>query len=263
MHAQLVEDVGPVEFDGARGDAQVVGYVFVVVALQQLVQHFALALAQAGQCGFEAAGLSVALVALAGGGQGLLHAVHQLVVLEGFFQKVPGTVLDGIDGHAHIAVAGEKQHGPGAVQRLEVLEGAQARHGLHADVEQHHGVAPVVCLLAGMLQKLGAAGPGGGAVAARVEQPGQAVADVGVVVNDVDGGSGHGRVVVKGADQGWAGVADWAACCGAGGSDSGSHTLKQAPPSRLSRLTSMRPWWASTMERQMARPMPMPPSLVL
>ena len=88
--------------------------------------------------------------------------------------------------------AGEKEHGPGAVQRLEVLEGAQARHGLHADVEQHHGVAPVGGLLAGMLQKLGAAGPGGGAVAARVEQPGQAVADVGVVVNDVNGGAVHG-----------------------------------------------------------------------
>lgn len=42
-----------------------------------------------------------------------------------FFQKVPGTVLDGIDGHAHIAVAGERAR-PGAVQRLEVLEGAQA-----------------------------------------------------------------------------------------------------------------------------------------
>jgi hypothetical protein len=244
-----LEDVGAVEFHRARRDAQMVGNGLVVVAAEQLVEHLALALAQAGQRSAQALGLRPDWLALrAGGRQGLLHAVDQQVVLEGLFQKIPGAVLDCGNGHAHIAMPGEKQHRPGTAQLREFLEGVQTGERLHADVHQHHGVAPVVLAYGGGLEEGRAAVPGGRAVAARVEQPGQAVAHVGVVVNDVDGNRFMEPLLRWGR---------WRR------RSSGSQTVKRAPPSSGSCCTSMRPWCASTMERQMARPMPMPPSLVL
>jgi C4-dicarboxylate-binding protein DctP len=60
-HAHFLKEVGAVELDGAGRDAQVVGNVFVVVALDEFVQHFALARAQGGQGQAQAAGLMAKL----------------------------------------------------------------------------------------------------------------------------------------------------------------------------------------------------------
>ena len=103
--AHFFEDVGAVEFHRALGDAQVVGDVLVVVAQDQLVEHFALARAQAGQGLAQALGLAFRIGLRAGGLHGLFDAVHQHVVLEGFFKEIPGAILYRLNGAADVADA--------------------------------------------------------------------------------------------------------------------------------------------------------------
>ena len=73
------------KFHGALGDAQVFGNIFVVVTAQQLIEHFPLAGAEAGQRLAQALAVALVLALRSGSVQGLGDAVHQLVVLKRLF----------------------------------------------------------------------------------------------------------------------------------------------------------------------------------
>jgi hypothetical protein len=181
-----------VKLHRARCDAQVVGNVLVVVAANQLVEYLALTRAQGRQR------LPQALDLLVGIGDGnsrqqrLLDPVHQFIVLKRLLQKIPGAIFDGGHRRAHVPMPGQKQHRPRTGQRLEALKRDQPRQWRHADIKQHHRMTPVGLPGPGLLQEGPAPVPGGRMVATGIEQPGQAVPDVRVVVNDVNGGSVHG-----------------------------------------------------------------------
>src|SRR6266446_2606521 len=168
----------------------------------------------------------------------LLHGVEEDLVVERLGQEVDGTHLHGAHGHRNVAVAGDEDHWDSTAlvcQRLLQVEPAFPRH---PDV--HHEAAQTVEVPA--LQERARRRERLDPVASGPQQPFQAPADRGVVVNDADG-----RVALIHVDLPPAhGRVKW----------------KVAP--RVGLLaTQMTPPWASMIDRLMESPMPRPAGFVV
>ena len=119
-------------------------------------------------------------------GQALLHAVHQVVVVERLFKEIEGAPFQAVDGHRHVAVAGEENHRQARRQVAldQLVEQGDAVHVGHAHVEQH-AVAGGVEVAVEAIEELLRAGVDARVDAARGGQPGQRVAYDLFVVDDM------------------------------------------------------------------------------
>src|SRR5262245_43495346 len=129
------------------------------------------------------------------------------------------------DAHRDVAVRGDEHDGHALIALREQVLQIEAGEARHLDVENQTGGA----ILRWVIEKLVARGEGHDPVPCRAQQPRQALADRGVVVDDVDGGrrrshppcpSMMGRLNVKVAPLAvvlstqrcppWASISDWA-----------------------------------------------------
>ena len=125
----------------------------------------------------------------------LLDSHGERVVAVRLFDEVERAVLQRVDRHRDVAVATQEQHRVAQPARHQFFVHAQARHGLHADVEQEHaGQRP-----GGRVDR-GQQGRAGGMRAhvepARGEHEGDGVEHGGFVIEQVDDacvGAGAGR----------------------------------------------------------------------
>ncbi len=111
-----------------------------------------------------------------------LDCVEKIAHLEGLLQVVPHPQLQGADRVGLGGIAGNHQAADVGTVLLDLLQGVQAAHPLHADV----GDDQVEALLGGHGHGLGAGSGGGHLVALVLEHLGQRLAQRGVVFEQED-----------------------------------------------------------------------------
>jgi hypothetical protein len=68
--------------------------------------------------------------------QGGQHLIDQRIVVVGLFDEIEGAVLQGLDRHRDVAVAGQKNHGQSTIQRAQPVEQLDAAHAGHSHIKQ-------------------------------------------------------------------------------------------------------------------------------
>lgn len=117
-------------------------------------------------------------------GEGALHAREQVVVAKGLLQEVVRARLHRLDGHRHIAVAGDEHDRNRRAERIQALLQLEAAHPGHAHIEHDAARARAVVACEEIV---------GGSVQHRIEpvgleQQAQRAADRVVVVDHEDRG---------------------------------------------------------------------------
>jgi hypothetical protein len=74
-----------------------------------------------------------------GRGPACARPAHQLFFLEGLLDEVHRAFLHGVDGHGHVAVAGDEDDGQGRLALDQAVLQLQAGHAAHADVHDQAG----------------------------------------------------------------------------------------------------------------------------
>ena len=70
--------------------------------------------------------------------QGAAHTVEQTLGGEGLFDKVVGTLAQGLYRHGHIAVTGNQDHRQVAIQLQQLVQQLQAVGARHTHIADHH-----------------------------------------------------------------------------------------------------------------------------
>ena len=110
LACHLGHQIGAVDFDGARADAEIEGDGLVGVAGHQAFQHLPLAVRQRGQLVVNAGELGLALAGVGARLSAERTAASNRSSSNGFSRKSTAPIFIAFDRERHIAVAGDHDH---------------------------------------------------------------------------------------------------------------------------------------------------------
>src|SRR5579883_307606 len=239
MGLELLHGALAVRLHRALGDVELMRDLLVQPAVHDPLKHLMLARRQLLQQRTQRSALAIAPLTVLLTRDRPLDRRKKQVSGHRLDQEVLGAGLDGAHAHGNVGMAGREddRQARGAVD--QALLQLRPAHSRQSDVEND---------TAGRrqrqpLQQIGRSRVAEYLVAGRAQLASDRRPERGIVVDDVDGSSGHVALPLSAETR-------------------GRLRLKTAPPpGRCS--AQMRPWWASTIVRAIDSPMPMPCSLVV